>query len=54
MDRPVSSVMRSEFVSLSVQDRLDMADALMHFGRVRPLPVLDGEQRYLCVGAHPT
>jgi CBS domain-containing protein len=40
-DRPVSEIMRREFVAVAATDTLDMADALMHFGRVRHLPVLD-------------
>jgi CBS domain-containing protein len=43
-DRPVSEIMRSQFVTLGVKDKLDLADALMHFGRVRHLPVLDGDR----------
>lgn len=34
--------MQTEVVSLSVYDRLDIADDIMRLGRVRHLPVLDG------------
>jgi len=40
-DRPVSEVMRRDFVSLNRNDRLDFADEVMRFGRIRHLPVLD-------------
>ncbi len=39
--RPVSSIMQKEFVSLSTKDRLDLADHIMRLGRVRHLPVID-------------
>lgn len=40
-DRPVSTIMQKEFVSLSTKDRLDLADHIMRLGRVRHLPVVD-------------
>lgn len=38
---PVSSIMQTEFVSVSSRDRLDLADHIMRLGRVRHLPVVD-------------
>jgi CBS domain-containing protein len=43
-DAPVSDVMRQEFVSLKSTDRLDFADDIMKLGRIRHMPVLDGEK----------
>ena len=43
-DAPVSEVMREEFVSLKATDRLDFADDIMKLGRIRHMPVLDGEK----------
>lgn len=43
-DRSVSEIMRTSFVALGARDTLEMADALMHFGRVRHIPVLDGDR----------
>lgn len=43
-ERSVAEIMRTKFVALGVKDKLDLADALMHFGRVRHLPVLDGSR----------
>jgi CBS domain-containing protein len=40
-ERPVSEVMRRDFVSLNRNDRLDFADEVMRYGRIRHLPVLD-------------
>jgi len=42
--RPVSDVMQREVVTLRADDRLDLADDIMRLGRVRHLPVLDGER----------
>lgn len=42
--RPVSEVMRREVVTLRADDRLDLADDIMRLGRVRHMPVLDGER----------
>jgi CBS domain-containing protein len=43
-DVPVSEVMREEFVSLKVTDRLDFADDVMKLGRIRHMPVLEDEK----------
>jgi CBS domain-containing protein len=40
--RPVSEVMQSEVATLTIHDRLDLADDVMRLGRVRHMPVLDG------------
>ncbi len=40
-ERPVSEIMRRDFVSLNRNDRLDFADEVMRFGHIRHLPVLD-------------
>ena len=42
--RPVSEVMQREVVTLRADDRLDLADDIMRLGRVRHLPVLEGER----------
>ena len=38
--RPVSDIMQSDFVTVSLHDRLDFADQVMRLGRIRHLPVL--------------
>jgi CBS domain-containing protein len=38
--RRVGEIMRRDFVSLQVGDRLDFADDVMRLGRIRHLPVL--------------
>jgi CBS-domain-containing membrane protein len=43
-DRPVSELMRRHFVTLSPTDKLDLADDVMKLGRIRHMPVLDGER----------
>ncbi len=43
-DRPVAEIMRQHFVTLSPSDRLDLADDVMKLGRIRHMPVLDGER----------
>ena len=43
-DRPVAEIMRRHFVTLSPSDRLDLADDVMKLGRIRHMPVLDGER----------
>jgi len=40
--RRVSEVMQSEVATLTVHDRLDLAEDVMRLGRVRHMPVLDG------------
>ena len=44
LDRPVSELMQREVVTLQQGDRLDLAEDIMRLGRIRHLPVLDGEQ----------
>ena len=44
LDQPVSELMQREVVTLQQGDRLDLADDIMSLGRIRHLPVLDGEQ----------
>lgn len=43
-DRPVSEIMRTQFVTLKTEDRLDLADDVMKLGRIRHMPVLEGER----------
>jgi len=38
--RPVSEIMQTDFVTVSLHDRLDFADQVMRLGRIRHLPVL--------------
>jgi CBS-domain-containing membrane protein len=40
--RRVSEVMQAEVATLTIQDRLDLAEDVMRLGRVRHMPVLDG------------
>ncbi|HEY8153734.1 MAG TPA: CBS domain-containing protein [Myxococcota bacterium] len=40
--RPVAEVMQREVATLTIHDRLDLADDVMRLGRVRHMPVLDG------------
>jgi len=40
--RRVSEVMQTEVATLTIHDRLDLADDVMRLGRVRHMPVLDG------------
>ena len=40
-NRPVSEIMRTDFLTLKADDRLDFADAAMRLGRIRHLPVLE-------------
>ena len=42
--RPVSEVMQREVVTLRAEDHLDLADDIMRLGRVRHMPVLEGER----------
>jgi CBS domain-containing protein len=46
MARPstVGEIMRTQFVSLKADDRLDLVDDVMKLGRIRHMPVLDGER----------
>jgi CBS domain-containing protein len=39
---PVSDVMQTEVATLGPGERLDLAEDVMHLGRIRHLPVLDG------------
>lgn len=43
-DRPVSEIMRTQFVTLKTEDRLDLAEDVMKLGRIRHMPVLDGKR----------
>jgi CBS domain-containing protein len=43
-ERPVSEVMQREVATLRIDDRLDLAEDIMRLGRVRHMPVLDGER----------
>ena len=43
-DRPVAEIMRQHFVTLAPGDRLDLADDVMKLGRIRHMPVLDGDR----------
>ena len=42
--RRVREVMQTEVVTVSVDDQLDLADDIMRLGRVRHMPVLEGER----------
>jgi CBS domain-containing protein len=50
--RPVSEVMRREVVTLTAQEKLDLTQDLMNLGRVRHLPVLDGDERVVGIVSH--
>jgi CBS domain-containing protein len=43
-DRRVGDVMHTEVVSLGQGDRLDIAEDIMRLGRIRHMPVLDGDR----------
>lgn len=43
-ETPVSEIMRTKFVTLKTSDRLDLADDVMKLGRIRHMPVLDGQR----------
>jgi CBS-domain-containing membrane protein len=43
-DRPVSEVMQREVATLEASERLDLADDIMRLGRVRHMPVVDGNR----------
>lgn len=43
-DQPVGELMRRHFVTLAPGDRLDLADDVMKLGRIRHMPVLDGDR----------
>lgn len=43
-DDPVSGIMRTDFVSLEPSDRLDFVDDVMKLGRIRHMPVVEGER----------
>jgi CBS domain-containing protein len=40
----VSTIMRTDFVTLKADDRLDFADTVMRLGRIRHMPVLEGDR----------
>lgn len=44
LDRPVSELMHREVVTLQQGERLDLAEDIMSLGRIRHLPVLEGEK----------
>lgn len=44
LNRRVSDLMHREVVTVQHDDRLDLADDIMHLGRIRHLPVLEGEK----------
>jgi CBS domain-containing protein len=43
-DRPVSEVMQREVATLEESERLDLVDDIMRLGRVRHMPVVDGNR----------
>ncbi|MBW2240678.1 MAG: CBS domain-containing protein [Deltaproteobacteria bacterium] len=43
-ERQVASVMAKDFVSVKAKDQLDFVDDVMNLGRIRHMPVLDGER----------
>jgi CBS domain-containing protein len=51
-ERPVSQIMRSEVVTLTAHETLDLTQDLMNLGRVRHLPVVDAEQRLVGIVSH--
>lgn len=44
LERPVSEYMQAEVVTLQKADRLDLADDIMRLGRIRHMPVLEGDR----------
>lgn len=42
--RRVAEVMHPDFATLQTRDRLDYADQVMRLGRIRHMPVLEGDQ----------
>jgi CBS domain-containing protein/ribosome-associated translation inhibitor RaiA len=44
LNRPVSELMEREVATLQRSDRLDLADDIMRLGRIRHLPVLEGDR----------
>lgn len=44
LDRSVSDLMHREVVTVQQGERLDLADDIMRLGRIRHLPVLEGEE----------
>lgn len=44
LDRPVSEIMEREVATLQQSDQLDLAEDIMQLGRIRHLPVLEGER----------
>ncbi len=43
IDEPVSTVMARDFVSVASGERLDFVDDVMKLGRIRHMPVIDGD-----------
>jgi CBS domain-containing protein len=43
-DTPVEAVMQREYASVRADERMDFVDDVMALGRVRHMPVLDGEK----------
>lgn len=43
-ERSVAEIMRREFVSVKPDDQLDLVDDIMNLGRVRHMPVLEGDR----------
>jgi CBS-domain-containing membrane protein len=50
--RPVSEIMRTDVVTVTEQERLDLTQDIMSLGRVRHLPVLDDEQHVIGIISH--
>lgn len=44
LDQPVERVMQTDYASVSAGDHLDLVDDVMNLGRIRHMPVLDGER----------
>ena len=44
LDQPVERVMQTDYVSVGSGDHLDLVDDVMNLGRIRHMPVLDGDK----------
>lgn len=51
-DRTVSEIMKTELATLAVDDHLDLVQDIMHLGRVRHMPVLEGGKLVGIVSSH--
>jgi CBS domain-containing protein len=44
LDQPVERIMQTDYVSVAAGDHLDLVDDVMNLGRIRHMPVLDGQK----------